>query len=39
MFPIERRMKALEQLLLLDKSTTKAIPFNEWISKPVINFE
>jgi structure-specific endonuclease subunit SLX1 len=37
--PIDRRMKALEQLLALDKSTTKAIPFNEWISKPVINFE
>ena len=39
MLPIDRRMKALEELLALDKSTTKAIPFKEWIEKPLINFE
>ena len=39
MLPIDRRMKALEELLALDRSTTKAIPFNEWVEKPKINFE
>jgi hypothetical protein len=32
-------MKALKELLALEKSTTLAIPFNEWSSPPVIHFE
>ena len=39
MLPLERRMQALDQLLSLERSTTKAIPFNEWLEKPKINFE
>ena len=39
MLPLERRMQALEQLLALERSTTKAIPFSEWITKPEIHFE
>ena len=30
LFPLNRRKKALEQLLSLEKSTSKAIPYNEW---------
>ena len=37
--PIERRMKALDTLLSLERSTSKAIPFSEWISPPVIHIE
>lgn len=37
--PLHRRMEALNQLLSLDKSTTKAIPFLEWISPPRIHLE
>ena len=36
---LERRMKALKQLLSLPQSTTKAIPFNDWNIPPKINFE
>ena len=32
--PIERRLEALEKLLNLDKSTTKAIPYSEWEIAP-----
>jgi structure-specific endonuclease subunit SLX1 len=39
MLPLDRRMKALEELLSLERSTTKAIPFNEWLEKPKINYE
>jgi len=28
--PTERRLKALEKILELDKSTTSAIPYSEW---------
>ena len=28
--PIERRYEALKKILLLDKSTSKAIPYSEW---------
>ena len=34
--PIERRMKALEILLSLDRSTSKAIPYAEWTTPPEI---
>ena len=37
--PIERRMKALEKLLALERSTSKAIPYNEWIEKPEVHIE
>ena len=39
MFPLERRMKALKQLLDLVQSTSKAIPYSEWLTPPKINFE
>ena len=37
--PIERRIHALNQLLLLEKSTSNAIPFEEWETKPVVFYE
>jgi structure-specific endonuclease subunit SLX1 len=37
--PIERRIKALHQLLSLDKPTTKAIPYSSWPSPPEIIWE
>jgi predicted GIY-YIG superfamily endonuclease len=37
--PIEKRIQALNQLLLLDKSTSSAIPFEEWETKPVVFYE
>ena len=37
--PINRRMKALKKLINLDQSTSKALPFKEWLSPPVIHFE
>jgi structure-specific endonuclease subunit SLX1 len=39
MFPLERRMLALKQLLSLERSTTKAEPYSEWPSPPQIHFE
>ena len=40
MFPLERRMKALKQLLALEKPTTKAIAYTEWpLFPPKINLE
>jgi structure-specific endonuclease subunit SLX1 len=39
LFPLERRMKALTELLSLEKSTQKAIPFSEWPSSPEVNIE
>lgn len=38
-FPLERRLMALKQLLALDRATTKAIPYVEWPSPPKIHFE
>ena len=32
--PVEKRLEALKMLLNLDKSTTKAIPYSEWLVKP-----
>ena len=37
--PLEKRMQALNLLLSLEKSTTKAIPFSEWITPPQIYLE
>jgi len=39
MKPLERRLQAMQQLLLLESSTTKAIPYSEWESKPVVHLE
>ena len=30
LFPLDRRKKALEKLLSLEKPTSKAVPYNEW---------
>lgn len=37
--PLEKRMEALHLLLSLEKSTTKAIPFANWITPPQIHLE
>ena len=37
--PLQRRMKALKQLLSLEKPTSKAIPYSEWVLKPNVTFE
>ena len=37
--PLNKRMEALNQLLSLEKSTTNAIPFSEWICPPKIHLE
>ena len=39
MFPLERRIKALKTLPSLERSTSKAIPYNEWPSQPIVTFE
>uniref|UniRef100_A0A6C0DFF6 GIY-YIG domain-containing protein n=1 Tax=viral metagenome TaxID=1070528 RepID=A0A6C0DFF6_9ZZZZ len=39
MFPLERRMKALKQLLALERPTSKAKPYTEWGSLPQVNLE
>ena len=36
--PLERRMKALEELLWLERSTTKATPFIVWAQAPEVHF-
>jgi predicted GIY-YIG superfamily endonuclease len=37
--PVERRFKSLQKLLLLEKPTTKAIPYQDWTNIPEIVFE
>ena len=39
MLPIERRKLALEQLLALERPTTKAIAYSEWEQQPEIIWE
>ena len=39
MYPLERRMKALKELLALERPTTKAIAYTEWPSPPQVNIE
>ena len=39
MNPTERRMKALRELLMLERSTTKAIAYKEWPSPPEIHWD
>ena len=38
-FPMERRMKALHQLLLLERPTTKAIKYTEWEEQHIVHIE
>jgi structure-specific endonuclease subunit SLX1 len=37
--PLERRIQALKILLSLERSTSKAQPYSEWLSFPEIHFE
>ena len=37
--PMEKRIQALHQLLALDRSTSKAIPFCEWDQLPAVTWE
>lgn len=37
--PLDGRMAALDTLLSLDRSTTKAIPYAEWPTPPVVHVE
>jgi hypothetical protein len=39
MNPLVRRIEALKTLLALERPTTKAIPYCEWIAPPIINIE
>ena len=39
MFPLERRMKALEELLKLERPTSKALAYHEWSSPPQVKLE
>ena len=39
MEPLERRLIALNQLLELSQSTSKAKPFSEWLTPPEVHLE
>ncbi len=39
MDPLERRIQALRMLLALDRPTSKAVPYSEWITPPQVNIE
>jgi predicted GIY-YIG superfamily endonuclease len=39
MHPLEKRMKALKQLLALDRPTTKAMLYSEWSTAPEVVLE
>ena len=39
MFPLERRKKALEQLLSLERPTSKALAYSEWNEPPEVVWE
>lgn len=39
MFPLQRRMEALKELLSLERSTSKAKAYSEWESQPVVHIE
>jgi hypothetical protein len=39
MDPVERRIRALHKLLSLEQSTTKALPFADWLVPPDIVWE
>lgn len=37
--PLERRIQALKELLSLEQSTSKAIPYKEWTEPPEMHLE
>lgn len=39
MFPLERRMRALKELLALERPTSKAVAYSEWPALPEVNLE
>ena len=39
LFPLERRMKALKELLVLERPTSKAITYAEWPTPPEVHLE
>lgn len=39
MNPMERRIKALDNLLALERATTKSIPYVEWETQPHVVYE
>jgi len=39
MNPLERRIKALKELLLLERPTSKAKAYSEWVTPPVVHCE
>ena len=39
MLPLERRIKALKELLALERPTSKAITYSEWPSLPEVHLE
>jgi len=39
MQPLERRLRALKQLIELPQSTSKAIPYSEWLVPPEVHCE
>ena len=39
LFPLERRMIALKNLLALERPTSKALAYSEWISPPEVHLE
>lgn len=39
MYPLERRLKALKELLSLERSTSKAKAYSEWSSPPEVHCE
>ena len=39
MFPLERRMNALKQLLAFERPTSKAITYAEWPAPPEVHLE
>ena len=39
MFPLERRIKALHELLKLERPTTKAMAYTEWSAPPQVIIE
>jgi structure-specific endonuclease subunit SLX1 len=39
MYPLERRIIALKQLLALERPTSKAMAYTEWSSPPQVNIE
>ena len=39
MIPLERRIKALKELLSLERPTSKALAYSEWETKPEVHLE